>query len=183
MERLWNRVKNGVKVGFNTAIKAAGIKKDYEDPEFVQRSQRLDVIFNDLSKLNGTIKGLSRTMIDESSASSALAERLEAPKHLEAGTAQGLRQSLFESCESPLERLLTRTAQAKQLRAKRWKNRELLQTSTGREFEKRSEKFARYHSAFTEAVDELDRLFVSSIRGILTSYQWVLQEFGKELGK
>lgn len=184
MERLWNRVKNGVKVGFNTAIKAVGIKQDHEDPEFVQRSQRLDSIFTDLSKLSGAIKAYSRTMNEMATASGSLAERIEGSKSLAATQVeQNLRTSLFEGCEAPLERLLTEATRAKDLRTKRWKNRELLQTSSGREFQKRSEKFSRYDASFTEAVDRLHEVFVTSIPRILATQQWVMQEFAKTLGQ
>lgn len=183
MQKLWNKVAKEAKVGWNTAIKATGIKKDVEDPDFIQRRAKFGILQEGATHLLRLCSTYTKDMMILSETTEELDSYVKDQE--QPGTVRGIcarfNQELDVKCMRPLREFLTRVSETERIQKKRWRNRELVQTSKGLELDKRTEKYTKYHRAFVTAVDQLDVIFAQLVPQVFAGLQWTLQEYYRAL--
>lgn len=183
MQKLFSKVAKEAKVGWNTAIKATGIKKDVEDPDFLQRKAKFGVLQEGAGHLLRLCSTYTKNMMTLSETSEELDSYVRDQE--QPGTIRGIcarfNQELDVKCMRPLREFLSRINETERVQKKRWRNRELVETSRGLELDRRTEKYEKYHRAFIAAVDQLDVIFAQLVPQVFSGLQWVLQEYYKAL--
>ena len=185
MREFWNKAKKELKVGWNSATKAVGIKKDQEDEGFLARAEKLDRIKKEYTGLLQAYDDWTRHMLESAGPAEAIYGYLKEPND-PLFTPRGIiakwsNHELDRRCLEPLRAFALRFAEVDAIKQRRWRKRELMQASSGDELIKWTNSYTKYHEAFIKGADQLvvvwDRLFPHLVK----SHRWIMQEMTKEL--
>ena len=185
MREFWNKAKKELKVGFNSTVKAIGIKKDEEDEAYLARVEKFDRIVKEFTALRDGYKQWTKRTREAVVATEPIYGYLKEPSE-ELVTARPIIEKwtgpeLEKRILTPLQQLGLRIADIDMIKSRRWRKRELMQASSGEELEKWTNSYNKYNDAFIEGVDQLAGIYERIRAYVVQSHRWILQEMTKEL--
>jgi hypothetical protein len=180
MKALWNKAKKEATILSSTAQKAIGVKKDVEDPDFLERETKLSQIESSAKTLLQLLEQLAGQFTAIGRASETAREALkdpDAPKvPMVQITATFVESQLTEQCIQPVRDFSEHMQVLQQIKRKRHRNRELMQ-SGGSDEARRTEKYNKYHSAFVRGVDLLGQKHVTLMAVVFARQSYFMREY------
>jgi hypothetical protein len=183
MERLWNKARKGLKVGFTGAMKAVGLKKE-DNLDFAKREERLKEMKRGVAALLASLRKYCEDANKLAESSETIDRFLKEPEARPSAVKEitaNLNQKLQELCINPLQEFLDRVAVLNVVKKKRFRNSVLLEGAADAELAKRSEKYNKYHGAYSSGVDKMEEKYKLLIAQVFAAHHHHMQEYVRAL--
>jgi hypothetical protein len=185
MRTLWAKAKKEATIAGSSALKAIGIVKDHEDPDFVSHVDALTCLDQSVSSLLRYLESFAADVDHIAKSSHTVCVILKDDSMPETQirevTAAFIRDNLTEQCIKPLQAFLERSRLLCEVKRKRHRNRELMQHSSGADADRRTEKYLRYQTSFINGVDALASKHSPLLLQVLTYQQYYMKEYATAL--